>query len=103
MLVVSCGAQNRYSVNLQTEAAIAGIAEQYDVWYQLADPETQAEWKQLFDPAFAQLNLLMDSYHNMLAVGEDTTMILAEINKLKTQIMIELTRRMAEKEVNSGE
>ena len=94
----ACAAQNKYSVNLQTEAAVAGVMEQYEIWYQLADEETKAQWKKDFDPALIELDLLMDTYHNMVLIGDDTTLLLAEINKLKTRIMIELTRRMAEKE-----
>ena len=100
LFLVACAMtqQNRYQQNLTIEAEIAAVMEQYDVWYQMMTPEIQAQWTPIFQPAFEQLDLLMDSYHNMLANDLETMTILAEINRLKTRIMIELTKRMAESE-----
>jgi len=90
--------QNKYEQNLTTEAQVAAIMEQYDIWYQMMSPDVQADWDKVFTPAFDQLDLLMDSYHNIVANNLETVTILAEINRLKTRIMIELTKRMADKD-----
>jgi hypothetical protein len=90
--------QNVYSTNTMWEEEVITLAEQYQLWYSLATPEIQAEWKKVFDPAFIQLDLLMDSYSNMVKNGLTTTTIIVEINKIKTQIMIELVRRQTANE-----
>ncbi|NIP33135.1 hypothetical protein GWN26_09235 [Candidatus Saccharibacteria bacterium] len=96
---VTTGApQNIYETNLSVEAQFTALVNQYEIWYQMADEATQKEWKETFDPVFIHLDTLMDSYHNMVAADQDTTAIIAEINRIKTRIMIALTRSMAEKE-----
>lgn len=96
---VTTGApQNKYETNLSVEAQFTALVNQYEIWYQMADEATKKEWKAKFDPVFIHLDTLMDSYHNMVAADQDTALIISEINRIKTKIMIELTRRMAEKE-----
>lgn len=85
--------QNPYQTNLTIEAEVATVMEQYEAWYQLADAETRAQMSTIFDPAFDKLDLLMDTYHNMVAQGLTTEAILREINMLKTRIMIELAKQ----------
>ena len=96
MLLAGCAAQNKYSVNLTIEAEVAAVMEQYAMWYSLATPEIQADWQKTFTPAFEKMDLLMDTYHNMVKNDLTTESILLEINRLKTQIMMELVKRQAE-------
>jgi hypothetical protein len=88
--------ENVYQKNLTVEAEVAAVMEKYELWYQMADEETKAEWNKVFDPAFDKLDLLMDSYHNMVESGLTTTAILREIDNIKTRIMIELVKRHSE-------
>jgi hypothetical protein len=94
-----CTAKNMYSTNITWEREVAVIAEQYEMWYQLAPEETRAVMRDNIDPIFKRLDLLMDTYHNMVSQGLDTTSIILEVNRLKTALMIELVRRQA----NGGE
>ena len=96
MLMVGCAVQNKYSVNLTIESQVASVMEQYTVWYELAPPEIQEQWKAAFTPAFEKMDLLMDTYHNMVKNDLTTASILLEINRLKTQIMMELVKRQSE-------
>ena len=96
VLIAGCAAQNAYQTNLTVEAEVAALAEQYTAWRQMMEPEVQEDWDKIFVPAFSQLDSLMDSYHNLLANNMETITIVNEINRLKTQIMIALTKKMAE-------
>jgi hypothetical protein len=97
LLIAGCVAtkQNMHSTNLTVEQEVIALMEQYEVWYQLAPEEVKAEWKKVFDPAFQKLDLLMDTYNNMVRNGMTTVTIIGEINRVKTQIMMELVRRQA--------
>jgi hypothetical protein len=96
-LVVGCVTTgNQYQINATVGEQVVTLMERYEMYYQLADPETQAEWKEYFDPMFEKLNLMMNTYDQMVADGMDTITILTAIDKLKTQLMFELIRRNQE-------
>ena len=88
--------QNVYQTNATIGAQVATLMERYEMYYQLADPETQAEWRDYFDPMFEQLDLMMNTYDQMVMDGMDTVTILTAIDRLKTQLMLELIRRNQE-------
>jgi len=85
--------ENVYKHNLTVEGEVTAVMEKYELYYRAADAETRAEWSKVFDPAFDKLDLLMDTYHEMVASGLTTEAILREIDNLKTRIMIELAKR----------
>lgn len=89
-LLFGCAAQNQYKTNLGIESEFAALAEQYEVWYQMADVETQAAWAEVMDPMFIEADALMDEYHNLLVMDMDTSSIIAALNRLKTRIMMRL-------------
>ncbi len=84
---------NAYRTNLTIEAEVAAVMEKYELWYQAADPEMRAKMEATFDKAFDKLDLLMDTYADMLASGMTTDAIVREIDNLKTRIMIELAKQ----------
>jgi len=90
------GGQNVYQTNATIGEQVVTLMERYEMYYQLADPETQAEWKEYFDPMFEKLDLMMNTYDQMVMDGMDTVTILTAIDKLKTQLMLELIRRNQE-------
>ena len=90
------GGQNVYQTNATIGEQVTTLMERYEMYYQLADPETQAEWKEYFDPMFEKLDLMMNTYDQMVLDGMDTLTILTAIDKLKTQLMLELIRRNQE-------
>jgi hypothetical protein len=89
---------NVYQTNATISEQVVTLMERYELWYQAADPETQAEWREYFDPMFEQLDLLMDTYDQMVADGMDTVSILEQIDRLKTYLMIQLIKRNQENE-----
>ena len=96
MLLSGCAAmqqQNMYTTQLTVEQGVVLLMERYEMYYQLASEETKQEWSKVFDPAFEKLDLLLDTYTQLVADGMDTVSILNTINTLKTSIMIELVRR----------
>jgi hypothetical protein len=97
-LLTACavGSKNVYETNATVEAQVVTLMERYEMYYQLADENTQAEWRDYFDPMFERLDLAMNTYNQMVADGMDTITILQAIDSLKTQIMIELIRRNQE-------
>lgn len=95
VIVIGCAPQNQYSINLTVESEAAALTEQYNLWYSMMEPTVRAEWDTVFDPAFLRMDQLLDTYHNMVANGMSTQTIILEINKLKTQIMMELVKRRA--------
>jgi len=88
--------QNVYQTNATIGEQVVTLMERYEMYYQLADAETQAEWREYFDPLLEHLNVMMNTYDQMVMDGMDTVTILSSIDRLKTQIMIELIRRNQE-------
>jgi len=91
----ACAAQNQYKTNLSIESEFAALAEQYEVWYQMAPAETQAEWAKIMDPMFIEADGLMDEYHNLLVMDMDTTSVIVSLNRLKTRILMQLVELKA--------
>ena len=94
-IVIGCAAQNQYSVNLTIEEEVTVLTEQYNLWYNMMDPDVQAEWSPIFDPVFLRIDQLLDTYHAMVANGMSAQGAVLEINRLKTVIMMELIKRKA--------
>ena len=92
-IVIGCAPQNQYSVNLTVEAEVAALTEQYNLWYNMMEPDIRAEWETVFDPMFLEIDRLLDSYHTAIDRGMTTQTVISEINKLKTRIMMELIKR----------
>lgn len=90
------GNKNVYETNATLEVQVTKLMERYEMWYQLASEDVQAEWRDFFDPAFERLDLMMDTYNQLVLDGMDTVSILQSIDALKTQIMLELIRRNQE-------
>ena len=98
VILMACPAQNQYSVNLTIEQEVAALMEQYDLWYELAPPEVQEEWRGVFGKAFAEMDLMLDTYHELLAHDMSTESVIMQINQLKTRIMMTLIHRRAANE-----
>jgi len=96
-VISACAAQNQYSVNLTIEQEITALADQYALWYELAPPEVQKQWKKVFDPAFYEIDLLLDTYHELLLHDMSTEAVIMQINQLKTRIMMALIKNRAAK------
>lgn len=92
----TCGGKNVYETNVSIDNQVTTLMEQYADWYDAADQATQTRWKETIDPAMAQLDLLLSSYHNMIDLGQDTKIIISEITRIKTRIMIMLTKELEE-------
>lgn len=96
LTLFSCATQDAYRVNTTIESEFAALAEQYELWYQMADDDTKANWKKNVDPLFLEADLLLDVYHDALVAGTDPGDPLRQLNALKTKIMVLLAERMEE-------
>ena len=55
-----------YYAYLQAIKYYTKAAEEYNLHYSMADPATQARWKDKIDPLFINAKLLLDQWHTAL-------------------------------------
>jgi len=85
--------QNQYEAYVVLDKEFTTMAEQYQVWYAAATPELQAKWKKTIDPLFLRADELLDVYQSVLLAGADPAAQVAELRKIKTQILTALAQR----------
>ena len=96
LLLAGCvGVQpaNQYQTYVTIDKEFTTLAEQYQIWYTAADAATQARWKQNIDPLFKRADEVLDAYQTILLAGSDPANQIAELRKLKTQILTQLAVR----------
>jgi hypothetical protein len=96
-LVFGCASTDTYRSYVIADKELTAIAEQYDTWYQIADSEQQAQWRNDIDPLFIEMDKLMDDWQLLLLAGEDTDDIVLAVNRIKSRILAELMKHMEDK------
>lgn len=97
LIFVGCASTNTYKAYVIADKELTVLAEQYESWYQMADPEQQANWKADIDPLFIEMDKLLDDWQLLLLAGEETDDIVLAINRIKSRILAELMKRLEDK------
>ena len=95
-MLFACATQSAYQIYTTAEKQFIALAEQYEIWYQAANPEQQAEWKKNVDPLFKQGDRLLDEWHTLMLIGDDTTQVAGQLDLLKTRILMALAEELKE-------
>ena len=95
--VIGCASTDTYRSYVIADKELTAIAEQYDTWYQIADDEQRAEWKERVDPLFIEADKIMDDWQLLLLAGENTDDIMLAMNRIKARIMAELVKYLEDK------
>ncbi|MHA2344768.1 MAG: hypothetical protein ACXADW_23170 [Candidatus Hodarchaeales archaeon] len=100
--IFACASSSTYKAYITTDKTVTALMEQYEMWYQMADEDQKAEYKEVVDPLFIELDVLMDDWHLLLMAGEDSdeniSEIVSAINHIKSRILTELMKYMKEQE-----
>lgn len=97
---VSCAqtqVQNQYQAYVTVDKEFTTLTEQYEVWYQAADAETKARWKEKIDPLILEADRLLDVYQTVLLAGGDPTNQIVALREIKTAILVELAAKLEKK------
>ena len=90
-LVIGCGArQTDWHVYNESNAQFTGIAEQYQAYYNLQDPETQSRWKSKFDEIFKKAYMILTRWRGVLDAGEDPAEQVLAFSAIKSDIILVL-------------
>ena len=85
--------ENQYRAYLTVDQEFTTLLEQFEIWYQAATPEQQAEWRDTIDPLFIRADTLLDQYRMVLLAGESPEQMIAQLKIIKSQLLMELAKR----------
>ena len=89
-IVVACTTKNVYDTNVMIETKFTTVVQKYALWKAAAPVDVKERWKAKIDPLVMQGDKLLDSYSAVVKAGGNTEAVLAQIDIIITQILIEL-------------
>ena len=89
-VLTACTAKNVYDTNVMIETKFTTVVQKYAMWKAVAPVDVKERWKAKIDPLILQGDKLLDSYSAVVKAGGNTEAVLAQIDIIITQILIEL-------------
>ena len=90
LLLGACAGQSARVSYVSMEQEFMAMGQQYDVWYKSGNVDAETHGRAVL--LFRSASTLLDSLKLAVLSGQPTSELYLELNKLKTQIIFELTK-----------
>jgi hypothetical protein len=98
LLMIGCASTSGWQAYNQANAHFTGIAEQYETYYQLQEPEDQVRWQEKFDPVFDRGDKVLTNWRNILNADADPSAQQQAYMTIKNEIILILFELSAPEE-----